>query len=1309
MLFAYDQWQGELEHLKKDGSTIFVSSHWSLTRNKKGIPSAVIETNYDITELKKAEAQVASLARQIDQSNNAIYTVDQNRRIKTWNQGAEKLYGFSREEAVGQEANRLLQTALSEAAIDLAVSQLAKEDYWSGELKRTTKHGKAVDVHSSTTTIRESNGTITGYVAVSLDITEQVKLREQVDLLAAIVDQSEDTIASVSMDIKIMSWNRGAEKLHGYSREEAIGKTPQELGMIQLTDEQVNEIFNSIIEHGAWKSEMLFYHKQKGSFFGVINANQVKKKNGEITGVGFVIKDISARKKLEEQLGAANAGLEEKIKERTREMYVSEKKFRAMVENNQDIIALLDGAFNATYRSPSSFRITGWTNDELKLNEKNKIHPEDMAKTDEVLQNLVANPGKLINISFRTLHKNGQYIWVEGTLINLLHDENIQSIVTNFRDITDKIKVQEKLITSEKRFRALIENNYDVISLMDESFRVFYRSPSAARITGWTDEEMINDDGKKNIHPDDREMAAAVISDVMANPGKQVHTLFRNLHKRGHYVWVEGIVINRLRDENVSAIVFNYRDVTERKEAEEKLAASEIRFRSLIENSAEGVSLLDASTNVIYRSPGGYKLVGESPVKDSISYAHPDDLKKFKTRFSEALDKPGIPVPYEVRFPNTAGGYFWTEGTFTNLLNVEGVNAVVANYRDITKRKELENLLNKANALARIGGWEVDLLKGTVYWTDITREIHETGYDYIPDLESGLNFYQEGEGRDLIRQKVKEAIEEGKPWDVELPIITAKKNERWIRSIGETEFADGKCVRIYGSFQDINQRREAQEQLKASETRFRSLIENISDGIVLTDKDSNILYQSPSVTKIIGYRLEERKGKNLVDFTHPDDIQALNAFNEQLGKTKNTPLPFQFRFRHKKGHYIWLEGFVRNLLHDPAVNASVSNYRDITERKEAEKALQKSEKLFRSLFENMHNGFAYFKAVFKKDKLADAGYLAANTEYESLVGVTHLPGKKVADVLPGFLNPDGPYGPVIERVLLTGKPEKFESFMQPLKKWLSVAIYSPARGYFVVLTDDITDRKMVEQKIKNINAELEERVIKRTEELKKVNEELEAFSYSVSHDLRAPLRGIIGFTAILEEDYSSKLDDEAKRITSIIKQNTLKMGNLIDDLLMFSRMGRQQTEQSHIDNTEMVSHIIAGLDSKPANNPVNWVIHPLHSANGDIAAMRQVWTNLISNAVKYSGTRQHPRIEIQSYAQENQLVYMIKDNGVGFDQKYSNKLFRVFQRLHAADEFEGTGVGLAIVEKIISKHGGKVWAEAVINEGATFYFSLPSG
>jgi PAS domain S-box-containing protein len=226
-------------------------------------------------------------------------------------------------------------------------------------------------------------------------------------------------------------------------------------------------------------------------------------------------------------------------------------------------------------------------------------------------------------------------------------------------------------------------------------------------------------------------------------------------------------------------------------------------------------------------------------------------------------------------------------------------------------------------------------------------------------------------------------------------------------------------------------------------------------------------------------------------------------------------------------------------------------------------------------------------------------------------------------------------------------------------------------------------------------------------ELIKTNAEMEAFTYSVSHDLRAPLRGIIGFTSMLEEDYTNKLDDEAKRITGIIKSNTAKMGRLIDDLLAFSRMGKTEIVKEKIDSNILVRDLISEIMQQYRHLDITWDVKPLLTGRGDIQTIRQVWINLISNAVKYSSQVNKPLIIIDSYIAENQTCFLIKDNGVGFNEQYKHKLFKVFQRLHDVSQFEGTGVGLALVEKIISRHGGKVWAEGEINEGACFYFSLP--
>jgi light-regulated signal transduction histidine kinase (bacteriophytochrome) len=258
----------------------------------------------------------------------------------------------------------------------------------------------------------------------------------------------------------------------------------------------------------------------------------------------------------------------------------------------------------------------------------------------------------------------------------------------------------------------------------------------------------------------------------------------------------------------------------------------------------------------------------------------------------------------------------------------------------------------------------------------------------------------------------------------------------------------------------------------------------------------------------------------------------------------------------------------------------------------------------------------------------------------------------------------------------------------------------------VGIVQDITERKKAENEILALNRDLEDRVKKRTAQLEVANKEMEAFTYSVSHDLRSPLRIIDGYAQILIEDYVAKLDEEGQRTLGIIMSNAKKMGQLIDDLLNFSKISRTEIRKINVNMNQIVDEVIQELRVSGEIIPRHLTIDTLPSGNCDASLIKQVWINLLSNAIKYSGAKPEPEISIGTTHGDGKTIYYIKDNGAGFDMQYYHKLFGVFQRLHSHHEFSGTGVGLAIVNRIIHGHGGSVWAEAKVDEGATFYFSL---
>ncbi len=258
-----------------------------------------------------------------------------------------------------------------------------------------------------------------------------------------------------------------------------------------------------------------------------------------------------------------------------------------------------------------------------------------------------------------------------------------------------------------------------------------------------------------------------------------------------------------------------------------------------------------------------------------------------------------------------------------------------------------------------------------------------------------------------------------------------------------------------------------------------------------------------------------------------------------------------------------------------------------------------------------------------------------------------------------------------------------------------------------IATSLIRSEERAEEEIRRLNQELERRIVERTAQLEAANKELEAFSYSVSHDLRAPLRAIDGFSRILMEEYAPQLAPEALRFLKLVRDNTRQMGNLVDDLLAFSRLSRQPLRKQSMKTTELVRRALDELRTETNGRQVEFAIAEMPECQADQNLLKQVWINLLSNALKYTRQRDLARIEIGWKKENDEQVFFVKDNGVGFDMKYAHKLFGIFQRLHRAEDYEGTGVGLAIVQRIVHRHGGRAWAEGQVDEGAVFYFSLP--
>jgi PAS domain S-box-containing protein len=491
--------------------------------------------------------------------------------------------------------------------------------------------------------------------------------------------------------------------------------------------------------------------------------------------------------------------------------------------------------------------------------------------------------------------------------------------------------------------------------------------------------------------------------------------------------------------------------------------------------------------------------------------------------------------------------------------------------------------------------------------------------------------------------------------------------------------------------------REMAGALQEAARKERAIFENALDIICSFDSEGRFLKVSPSSFKVWGYRPEELIGRRYTEFMVQEEIEKSEQAEQEIlaGKALTN---FENCYRRKDGtkvNMLWSAWWSET---DKVMFAMA---RDITERKRAEAALLESEERYRLLFErNPHPIWVYDLDTLAFLAVNPAAVLHYGYSREEFLAMTIRDIRPPEDI-PALLN----------------NVSKVSSGIDDSGSWrhrkkdggiIDVGITShqlifAGRNAEIVLSNDITERKRAEASINQLNENLEQRSV----QLEQANKELEAFSYSVSHDLRAPLRAIDGFSRILVEDYSNKLDQDGNRLLEVVRKNAQNMGQLIDDLLAFSRLGRKAVELSPIDMTDLAKSVFEELNTADGARRPGFKLESIPPANGDRALMRQVFVNLLSNARKYSRLKEQPVIEVGGSTENGNHIYFVKDNGAGFDMQYVNKLFGVFQRLHGPEEFEGTGVGLAIVQRIIHRHGGKVWAEGKVNEGATFYFTLP--
>ncbi len=987
------------------------------------------------------------------------------------------------------------------------------------------------------------------------------------------------------------------------------------------------------------------------------------------------------------------------------------------------------------------FRLNNFFCDLLGYSEKEMLsmtfpeftHPDDLEKDWDLFSEMVDGRRDYYSIDKRYFHRNGEVVWVSLAVSAVYNKaEELDYVIAMVQDVTEEKKSLTEKEEKELLFQSVFNSTFSfcgvakpdgtIIELNKPALDYMKMNPSDVK-------GMKLQEGPWWTGQEQRDKAQRAIDE--ASKGNVARFDLEVENPDGLHLIIDfSVVPVKNRSGEITMLIPEGRDITEKK----KLIDETNRTKESLQEAQKIGKIGDWSwnllTNEITWSDLNYEVFGMpktfTPNFDTLQeIIHPEDRKSFRDDIEKAIKEKSehdyvhrvlINEGEEIRYVHERGKiYFDKEG---NPVRIAGTSQDVTNiYQKEAELKfqkeELEkalNILSATQQAAQIGSWELDLETNKVYWSDEVYRIHEIDADQEIKVEEAINYYRE-DFRENVQKAINSSVENKESWNLECVLITGKGNEIWVRAIGYPIFNEkDELILLRGLFLNIDESKRKTLELNATHEKLQLSVEAGQVAIWIWDLKTNELEWNNQAYKVFG--IDDKNFKptfeKFAGMIHPDDIATVQSATEETLKTGNT---FDIEFR-----FIWPSGEVRNLsgrgdvVFDEEGNPEkmIGINLDVTERAKLVEKIKKQESQLRSFVEQAPVAVAMFDTDMKYITVSNEWYRHNHIEGEYIIGRSHY------DVIPE-INERNDWKEAHQKVLngieLKNAKDKFvtKNGDNIWISWKAIPWYKGENevGGMILFVSDVTTEVVYTEKLEEEVQERIKQIKDQAKQLEETNKELESFSYTISHDLRAPLRSINGFSDILLEDYAEVLDDEGKRLLQIVRKSGLEMGELIDDILSFSRLGRKSLNKSLFDIDLLFSNVCDEEKRNYPNHDIDVNMENLANAYGDIALIKQVVTNLISNAFKYSSHNTNIRINISSKEDGSKVVYSIADNGAGFNMEYHEKLFGVFQRLHSKNEFEGTGVGLAIVKRIINKHGGEVWAESEPEKGSVFHFSLP--
>lgn len=904
-------------------------------------------------------------------------------------------------------------------------------------------------------------------------------------------------------------------------------------------------------------------------------------------------------------------------------------------------------------------------------------------------------------------------------------------------------EAEDKLRESEERFRLLVGGVKEcAVFMLDAEGKVSSWNAGAELIHGFTADEVLHRHFACLYLPDDRKAGKPEADLAAAARDTQAPTESWRVRKNGGQFWAQ-TTITALRDSSGQLRGYTHltRDVTERRQSQESLRISEDRYRSLVELCPDALLVLIQGRITFINSAAqalfGARENGEVIGRDAESFVAEADRPAFQQRLRQ-LNETGPPST-AVEPPSFPPGFRPTAFVETRLIRPDGkeIEAEIAAARlvfqdqpaiqliahDITERKQAEAALAESEGRkAAILETSLDAIlcvdqKGKIReWNPAAERIF--GYARAEAIDQPMDkLVVPSSLRERYLPGLADYLATGVGSLIGRPIeLTARRsnNEEFPIELAITRSSPGQAPLFTVFVRDITERKKVEEGLRQSEARKTAVVESSLDAIVSVDHEGKIIEWNLTAAKIFGYSLPLALGRDLADLILPrsaagterlEFIRLLRANRGRLIGRRTEMMAIR-----ANGAQFPIELAITRLSGNGAPTFT-SFIRDITERRRMEEALRTSEERFRLLVDTVED-----YAIYMLD--ARGRVVTWNS------GAERIEGCKAQDVVRRkfslFYTPDEAAQGKPDEALAVARAEgRFQDDRWRIRPdgsryWANVVITAlrdpQKQPYgFSVIVRDMTKRKEAEDEARRMYSELEQRVQDRTAELQTAYDEMESYSYSISHDLRAPLIHIAGFVDILQQEAGPRLDDKSRHYLKTVAESARHMGRMIDGLLSFSRMSRAEMHKVRVDLSELVKGVIRDLRGETGDRKVDWTVGALPQVRGDPSMLRQAIFNLLANALKYTQNREVAKIEVGALSAKEESIVYFRDNGVGFDPKYAGKLFGVFQRLHTAADFDGTGIGLANVRRIIQRHGGRAWAEGKLDAGATFFISFPEG